>query len=553
MSSAMKAMNPIQYAAHWASEKIRDRFTRFVPVLQKRGGGMQGYAGGGNRRADMDWDPIVIGPNSLADQFLEKLWARCRWLADSHPLITGARDTVVANTCGKEIYPIPATRWPELNKQLTDIMWAAAEGVDASRKLRLVDSQALFNAETFTTGEVLASIAIAPEFRGFKAGPVIELFPCEQLGLGVASPPVAFEGMNKSHTVRQGVEFDEYKRERGYWIYKALPNDNDIAAPLLGLSSHSLRRLDARDAVLAFKAQRIGQIRGIPPMVSALMAARDQSQYAEANLALAKVLACIGVYFTNITTNPLNLAKGGTSVPTDADGRPIQELFPGMIGYLPNGVEPKLLNANVPGPNFPVVIELLERQMGAGLGLSYGTITKDRSKTTFSASRAEQLDDRKIYEPRQMFTWHFHTRPWYRRLVQWAIITRQAKLTTEQRVVWETDPDQLLMAHVMRPGWDWVNPQQEAQATETAIRTGVLDRQMACAARGEHWQDVVERQLEVEAYEMNRRRALGLPERAPDAQSGGTSPQQQIDPETGDEIDPDAPTPDQAPDQENQS
>lgn len=460
-------------------------------------------------------------------------------------MISGARETVVANTCGKEIYPIPATPWPELNKQLTDLMWAAAEGVDVSRKLRLVDSQALFNSETWTVGEVLSHISIAPAFRGFKRGPVIELFPCEQLGMSVSAPPVKFDNLPTDSTVRQGVECDSYKRVTGYWIYKGLPNDNDLMAPMMGLSSQSLRRLDANDGVLAFKAQRIGQIRGIPPMVSVILTARDQAQYSEANLALAKLMASIGIYFTGIKATPTQLAKGGMQGPTDPDGRPITEVFPGMIGYLPEGVEPKILSANVPGESFTRLIEMLERQMGAGAGLSYGTITKDRSKTTFSASRAEQLDDRKIYEPRQMFTWHYHTRPWYRRIVQWGILTDQVKLTPEQRVAWETDPEKILAAHVMRPGWDWVNPQQEAQATETAIRTGVIDRQMACAARGEHWQDVVDRQLEVEAYEMKRRRDLGLPERKDDGKtqdaSGNTGGDSKIDPETGDEIDPDEP------------
>lgn len=500
--SSMQRLNPLSYAVQWASGIVRNAFTRTVSL--------RSYEGGKDRRGDMGFDPILIGPNALADATLAKVVARSRWLADNNPVITGLVETVIANECGKMIYGIPTTEWEDLNEQIEDVIWAACEKVNPSRDLSLQQSQYLFGRERWVAGECLVYHPIAPAFGEFEAGPAIELFPFEQLGIGTSFVPAAAANRD----VRQGVEFDQYKRRTGYWLYKDIPNDGGTRWFGTAIDPSSLQRIDAADATLSLSLKKIGQIRGIPRLVAAILTTRDMANYSEANIALAQAAASVGLYFEGVRA-PTQLANTGDSdQAVDAQGRTIQELGPLMVGYMPKGGKVNMLSMNAPGPQFATVKESLTRDIGAGTGLSYGTVSRDRSRATFSSTRGELLDDRKTYQPDQQIIWDDHTFPYFRRVIKHAIRMGRITLTAEQRAVYLTDPRRIL--HALEPmfgGWDWVNPQQEAQATDLSIKTGVMDRETACAQRGLDAKDVIRRQCRTELFEKKLREQMGLPPR----------------------------------------
>ncbi len=474
-------------------EAMRNRILRAMGGVPQ-GDARKAYEAGRTHRSDPRFTPMAIGPNLLADSTLDMVWRRSRYLADNHPIISGAVTTICTNTAGSDIYPIPRTRWKDVNEQIKRLFWKAVEAVDLSRETPVHESQQMFVRELCMTGECIVHRPIAPLFMRHAPGPVISLLPAEQMPIGLNYR------INKQISVRQGIERDMLGRRLAFRVFDTIPSDGETM-PLgmytgVSFETRRLGRDQADHAILGLR-RKTGQLRGVPLIMTAIMASREMAGFTEANIQLARAVACVGLYFTNAST--LNTPGEPNPNILDGNGDPVREMYPGMVGMLPDKVEPKLLSPNVPGPQFTSVVEHLIRNMAAGCNLSYGALSHDRSKTTFSAARAEQLDDRKLYRPFQFAVWHWHTRPWYQDLIDWWIASGELSLPADAQIAYERDRHELYACSVMFPGWEWVNPQQEAQATMMAIQAGVMSVPEACAQKGRDWQDVLEEQQEYEA------------------------------------------------------
>lgn len=508
----------------------------------RRGGGreMLAYEAGRRNRADIDFVPSAIGPNALADQTLDLARRRVRWLVDNNPLISGARNTIRNNVVGNGIDVQPDTGFADLDETLDEDWRIFSEAVDPERRKTLAESQGGFFDEVFAAGECLVYFPIAEAFNGFDDGPAVELIDAERLDLRAAATD---KGGNR---LRQGVEFDGKGRRVAYHVYLDHPRDGSVFAA--GRFSTELTRISAEDATLAFIPRRINQIRGVPWPVSVVGATRMEDAFQEAFLLLARAAACTGVVFEGAETdNLLDDSTEDGSPLVDADGKAIKKLEPGLVGFGPTGMKPTVINANVPPPTFAMTEEVLQRRVATGLNISYAAVARDFSKATFSATRAEQLEDRKHYRPLQEFVWHNHTRPLYRRWLRWRIASGRLALTDAQRSAYLANPERFLRATVIYPGWEWVNPLQEAEATEVELRIGAISPQDVCAAKGRDWKETKRKSLMAEKFDRDERARLGLPPPpSPDAASSPAAPprkrddRNQDDPENGTNDDADA-------------
>lgn len=460
----------------------------------------QAYDAGRRSRTDVDFVPSSIGPNLLAEQTLGLARRRVRYLVDNNPLISGARNTIRNNVVGNGIDVQPDTGDPELDEQLDDLWRVFSEAVDPERSQTLAQSQGQFFDELFTAGECLTYYPFADAFNSHDAGPAIELIDAERLDLKAIS---VTRGGNR---IRQGVEFDAKGRRIAYHVYLDHPADGAMYA--VGRSSTKLTRLQIEDAHLSFVPRRLNQIRGVPWPVAIVAATRMEDNFQEAFLLLARAAACVGVFFEDEAGDDLLDESGAVSPLKDVDGNPIKRLEPGLIGF--GKKAPTVVASRLPPPTFGMTEEILQRRIATGLNISYAAVARDFSKATFSATRAEQLEDRKQYRPVQEFIWHDHTRPLYRRWVQWNLASGEVKLTPEQRSRYAADPEQFLRASVIYPGWEWVNPLQEAQATKVELEIGAVSIQDVCAAKGRDWRETTRKALLAEKFRADERKRLGL-------------------------------------------
>lgn len=473
------------------------------------GGAVMGYQAGRENRMDLGFRPQRTGPNLLADQTLQLTRDRCRWLCDNYWIFKSFINTSRRSVVGTGIYPIPATQWADLNEQIEHLFWRFAEGVDPSRSMSLRQSQGLFLDEVHTVGDCLAHYPAVEAWNGFAAGPAIELLDTDQLDIGFNSRG------NNGNEIRQGVEYDKAKRVVAYHVLTEHPADGNGTVTVSAIRGDR-RRIPATDARLGFMHNRVGQVRGVPAFVAVVQTGRTISNFQGAALKQAMLAASYGVYFTGLR-GPIS--PDGDEGLTDFDGNPITTFDGAQLGSLPENAKLQVASPNVPAPAHQSMLKVLMAQFAAGAGEGYSRITGDYSQTTFSSERSSRLDIRKGNREKQEFVWHAHTRPYYERLIAWGILTGTITLTAEQTQAWLDDPRSMYACTVVWPGEEWVNPSQEAAADKIALECGAKSLPEICAARGRHYKDVIDEQTEAEAYEAQRRKAMGLPPR----QSPGTT------------------------------
>lgn len=467
-----------------------------------------GYRGGRHTRGTDGWNPQGLGPNLLADMSLDLAKRRLRDAVDNNPLISGAQSGMRRNVIGKGIHPEPDTGFEDLDHALRAEWTLFARGVDPERKFSIADSQSQAFNELFAGGEVLNYFRFAEEFNGFPSAPSIELIDCERMQLFHSGQLMGAKVGAPANYIRQGVEYDTLGRAVAYHILKEHPRDNFLGQ----VAWQEYIRLPVTEATLAFIPRRLRQVRGVPWAVSTIETINMEAGFNEAYLLLARVAACVSVFFENATDDSL-MADGKQSpgITNAADGSILKRLVPGLIGMLRKGIKPTILSSNLPPPTFASTTQIMQRRLAAGLNMSYAVVARDFSQATFSATRAESLEDRKEYEPLQGWIVHFHTRPLYRRFVAWAIATNRVKLTPQQLQVWLQKPEQIYKATWLYPGWKWVNPLQEATATQIELETGITDLITVCGEQGRDWREVLERRYRVQLYDIRRREELGLP------------------------------------------
>jgi lambda family phage portal protein len=517
------------------------------PSLWRDDAAVGAYEAGRIKRLDGEYLPRGLGPNAQAEAFngLDLVARRWRDLVDNHPVIGGLIDHIVRNVVGTGIDEIePDTGFPDVDEQLAAIQETAFAAVDPERRMTLAQSQQLAFREMLM-GEVIVHWPVAEPWRETEAGPAIELIEMERLERGLTGE------LPDGHFVRQGVEFDAKKRVVAYHVLTENPRDSRFgfvgAASVPGLWNSSTRRVPISDADLLKITRRIGEIRGVPVGVSAIATARSEEKNVDDTMALVALLSRLGVFFTGGAV-PAEFFKdrGGRPVlAIDAQGNPVMRIESGNVGFLPPGMELKVAAHNVPGPGFDVGQRGLHRRIAVATGATYAGTSGDYSQGNFSSQRAESLDARKAHRVRQELLYFGHTQPYRRRLFRWKLLTGELKLTPAQAREFEAKPERLVHASVGYPGWEYVNPSQEAQATGEDIANGVRSEIEAIQERGGNWKRTVRQRIKLEKFRREERVANGLPpDEAPRprnglalgerSKGGGQQDQQQQQDEGGD-------------------
>lgn len=487
------------------------------------------YEAGQVSRMDADFTPGPMGVNLLNETYLELAVQRITSMIDNEPLLANAANQIDNNVVGTDgIHAYPETGNEEIDRKIQELYWDEVRGVDVGREMSLARSQSLFLRECFRRGECLAYYPVVDAWRGHDRGPAIEIIEGERLPLS-ASDFLNRSSLSPGRRVRQAVEFDSSGRRVAYHVLRDAPNDGGLwgGSPFSGgfgggvIGSDAFRRLDAADANLAFRAVRAGQIRGIPWAIASATTIRVSRQFREAAIALANVRASVGAYITGATG--ITPDKGAEGQIIDSTGRPMTSLVPGMFGYLPAGADIKFPTPTGTDSTFTQTDQLLAVHTAAGMGLSYAELTGDRTKSTFSADRSGALSDRKGFRRIQaQIVWEGHSRGWYERRVLWWYLRGTLKLTTAERAYVQADLRRLTRHVIQTPGWDWVNPMQEAAADEIGLATGARTMRDIASERGKDWRDQIQQRLREELYENEQREKLGLgPKAAPGQNAGG--------------------------------
>lgn len=423
------------------------------------------YAAAKSTRLTADWQASNTSADSELVTSLTKLRARSRQLVRDTSYAKRAKVLIVNNVIGWSGIGMQAqvkTNGGALVERINDDIeerwteWCEADSCHTGGRLHFAHFERSLQAEEFEAGEVFVRL----HFRKFGQSKIplsLELIEAERLADEFMSPYLSAQNGNQ---IRMGIEVDEFFRPVAYWIRKQHPSEFRFGT---SVQSDMVERVPADQIIHLAVVDRWPQTRGEPWLHTAARKFNDMDGYSEAEIVRARAQA--------------NVA-GGIETPEDAeslgelqdDGSYEMESEAGVFKRLNPGEKLILPPATSPNPAFDGFMRNMLREVAAGVGPSYESISRDYSQSNYSSSRMGILDDRDLY---RFYQWAF-IRDFRQRLH--AVWMQQAVLagafTTFTAEQYAINIRKFHAARYKPRGWTWVDPTAEVAAYKEAVEAG---------------------------------------------------------------------------------
>lgn len=406
------------------------------------------YEGAQNNRRTQGWRSSAAGPVAEVRAGRDVLRNRARDLVRNNAWANRAVAVKVANQVGTGIRPRAATDDPALNATIdaAHAAWAAACAPESGGDLYAL--QALAARARSESGEALVILDRSGTIR--PGGVPLALQVLEPDWIDDTADVLTAAGSDW----RDGIRFDDAGRRAAYRLYTSAPHET------VAWKKRETRDVPAADVVHLFRRDRPGQLRGVPDIASVIMRLRDLDDYHDAALVLAKTQTLLGA-FVKQPAGPAGSTLGTAS--TDTAGNRLEELAPGMIGYLRPGEEIEFSTPSGEGP-FAEYTRAALHLIAAGLGLTYHQLTGDLREANYSSLRAGSLEFRRQVEQDQ----HLMLIPGLCQPI-WSAFIAQAVLAGRLPREAAGAP-----AKFTPPRFEMVDPNRDTTAAIAQVRAGLM-------------------------------------------------------------------------------
>ena len=278
-----------------------------------------------------------------------------------------------------------------------------------------------------------------------------------------------------------GIRFDEWGNPIEYHVLRIHPGYWSYATGLVGLP-WEYDVWPAKFVMHWFRADRPGQHRGLPEIMAALPLFAQLRRYTLAVLQAAETAADFAMWMHTPTLADDDGSGPPVTVPNDFDLFPLTR---NMVATLPEGYDIGQTKPEQPTTTHDMFVRTILREIGRGLKAPYRKVAGDSSQANFSSENHGELDWwRGIDETRKDLEYG----PMDRMLAAWLFEARDLRIgngdygapyiPADVRRALETSG--LLSGHACDLpdhtwNWqarEWPNPQQEASADETNLRSG---------------------------------------------------------------------------------
>ena len=317
----------------------------------------------------------------------------------------------------------------------------------------------------------------------------------------VASPLSAFSLTGPNSALLDGITLDAYGNPLSYSVAREHPGSSGFSV----FASDDYETVKAADMIHLFSADRPGQHRGIPRIMSSLTIGSILRRFREATLRAAETAAQIAmVTYTDsppdgeaVATNPMETVDLESNVATT----------------LPAGWKLGQVKAEHPNLMFEEFNRNMVSDMGRPVNMPYNIAACDSSRYNYASGR---LDHKTYFKSIDVDRSDFETVVLDAIFAAWIwmymLATRQF-LAVDHEWYW--------------PGDEHVDPVKEATAQQIRIDSGVTTLKRECAAQGEDWEQVIE-QRGIEREKLAARNLLPVTPAVPKPAPGATPP---IDPD----------------------
>lgn len=446
------------------------------PFKSKRGTAAV-HAAADRGRRNRDWLPRNVAADAEIIPDLSTLIPRSRSLARDTSLGRAAIRAFVRNVAGRGIAPVPTAKdasgkeLDALNELAEANFWKWASDrtrCDKQKRRTFWQMQRLAVRERFTAG---GSIFV----ESYKPGIGLQLqaFEIEQLDLWKFS----FE----DREIRGGVEVDEYGAPVAYWLFPKPLND------LRFQPKYQSVRIPADRVFHYDDPDRVLQTLGRPELVAVMQDVRDDNRWKDASLWTRILQSCIGLIRKNppnwpgTGVEPIGMQPDSDDDTTTENGDRIADFAPGVIYDAPPGGDLTPFAPHQNAGDFDAFTTSMQRRIAAGAGLSYGQVTRDFTKGTYSGQRQEMLEDWKEFEPEEDNLVDSFIAPVYRLWYRYEVI--EGRLPVPM-AMFRKESDRFTEAEYPLNAKPWIDPKAEAEGIEKLVGMGVATRTEFTSSRG---------------------------------------------------------------------
>jgi lambda family phage portal protein len=441
------------------------------------------YAGARNDRLTAGWTTSNTSADAELVASLTSLRSRSRALVRDSSYAKRARALVVNNVIGQGIglqAQVYTTR-DDLNERVnlaieeTFAEWGEADTCHTGGRLDFAAFEQQCIGQVFEAGEVL--IRMHP--RAFGAGDIpfaLELIEAERIADEYHYANVAVAPGN---SVRMGVEMDRYFRPSAYYLRTQHPSE----IRWTGQARDEIERVPADQIIHLAVVNRWPQTRGEPWLHTVVRRLNDLDGYTEAEVVRARGQAVrMGIIETSEDLDSL--------AEEQPDGSYEAELQPGTVQRLNPGEKWHDSAPTAPNPQLDPFMRYMLREMAAGVGCTYESLSRDYSQSNYSSSRLALLDDRDLWRMLQGWFVAVARQRIHRAWLQAAVLSRSiAGITVDD---YAADPRKFAAVKFRPRGWGWVDPTKEVEAYKNAVRCGFMTQQDVVSQAGADLEEIIE-------------------------------------------------------------
>jgi lambda family phage portal protein len=377
---------------------------------------------------------------------------------------------------------------------------------DYERTKNLCEIDGLAVSDFAQVGEAFCihSFTPVPNMVGMQ----IQMFEVEQLDWTLT------RNADNGKEIRGGIEIDRSGVAVAFWLFTDQhPLDGNFWAGRGRGGTGGSVRISADRVYHVIRQERVRQTHGVGQFAAVLEDVYQLKGYKQAEAVGKRLDACIGLkkryeswYQGDGTGYPgLGVTQPSGRSTTDARGNAKVRFEPGMIADPGPGMYYESHVSNRPGAQYEQYVSRQTDQIAAGAGVDAAHLTRNFNQGTYTSQRQGALELDREMDPIQT------------NLIidQWARPRREAfKLYAVLQGLVEApgmfDDPWLTMAYLSEdwsgPPKPWVDPRNQAQATQIALEAGLTDLRREKNILGGDWREAIDQR----ASEQARAQAKGV-------------------------------------------
>mgnify|MGYP005989251825 FL=1 len=436
------------------------------------------YAGAATNRLTSDWVSQGTSADSEVKNSLRILRNRARSLVRDSDFAKSALRAVKNNVVGQGIKhqaQVRMVRGGRLDERLNSLIehewkkWGKAKNCHAGGTLSWSDVQRLCLNSMIESGEVFIRF-VNQQFGDSRVPLGLEILEADFLDDD-------YTGLESNgNRVRMGVEINEWGRPVAYHFLTYHPGDYQFSYG--NIAQKRRIRVPADEIIHLYSPDRPGQTRGITAFASAIMRLNNLKGYEEAEIIAARASSAMMGF---VRTPDQELFEDGTY-----DDQSVLDFAPGSIRRLAPGEEMQFFSPSRPDDAFTPFVAQMLRAVAAGVGCSYTQVSSDFSQSNYSSSRLELLETRAHYRTLQQYMIETLCQRVYEKWMDMAVMSGALRLPG-----FDIDPDRYYESKWIAPAAQFVDPQKEAEAYKSLVRSGIMTLSQVISLHGGDFEEVM--------------------------------------------------------------